>query len=116
MTSWRAVVRWPSARIAVAGLLVLVLLLEPMVGFAAADFMDTAATGRSIAGRARAVWQDGDRLHFAVHLAAGRALEVCPCTRDMAGVEYWRASFHARQPWQVEHLNLRRPATVESWL
>ena len=57
----------------------------------------------------------GDRIEVSGH-SSGRALEVCPCTRDMAGVEYWRASFHARQPWQVEHLNLRRPATVESWL
>jgi hypothetical protein len=36
-----------------------------------------------------------ERLHFTLHLAAGRTLSVCPCTRPLAAVQYDKAAAHA---------------------
>lgn len=48
-----------------------------------------------------------ERLHFAIHLTAGRVLSICPCTRNRAATEHWKAARHAPTPRE------RRLATVE---
>jgi hypothetical protein len=47
--------------------------------------------------RARIAWalRRGHHLHYAVHLIAGRLLDLCPCTRAAASTQYYRARFHA---------------------
>jgi hypothetical protein len=63
--------------------------------------------------------------HYWAHLVAGRALQVCPCTRRRAYWQYWKAHFHAGTPQQralvttaVPHSGQAglRDVVVVSWL
>ena len=36
-----------------------------------------------------------ERLHYGLHLAAGRTLDVCSCTQSLAQVQYGKARAHA---------------------
>src|SRR5712691_13488153 len=54
-----------------------------------------------------------DRLHYAVHLTAGRILSLCNCTDHLAAAQYYRGLFHARSPEQVALLTTARPLTAE---
>lgn len=37
-----------------------------------------------------------ERLHYGLHLAAGRTLSLCPCTRLLARTQYDKAEAHAQ--------------------
>ena len=50
-----------------------------------------------------------ERLHFMTHLAAGRALSVCPCTRNRAAMEHWKAARHAPTPRERALATVDRP-------
>jgi hypothetical protein len=58
----------------------------------------------------------GDHLHFAVHMLAGRLLDVCPCTRRAAEVQYWRASYHARTATERALVRNARPSSAHGWV
>jgi plastocyanin len=66
--------------------------------------------------RARWVWDRGDHLHYAVHIAEARILDFCPCTRRAAATQYFRAHFHAVTPRQREVAANTRPATPSAWI
>ena len=51
--------------------------------------------GESLRREADIVVHRHERLHFAVHLAAGRVFSVCPCSRGRADMEHWKAARHA---------------------
>jgi plastocyanin len=59
--------------------------------------------------RARWTIDRGDHLHYAVHLAAGRIFDLCPCTRRAADAQYYYAKFHAITPRQQQVLKDSRP-------
>jgi len=86
-------------------------MLVPLSGLALADFLDESVSGLGFMGRARAVLDNGDRTHYAIHLALGRVLDLCPCTQDLADTQYWRAHFHARTPHELQLVTQARPAT-----
>lgn len=50
-----------------------------------------------------------ERLHFTIHLAAGRALSLCPCTRPLAAVQYDKAALHAPTPNERRLVTTDRP-------
>jgi hypothetical protein len=50
-----------------------------------------------------------ERLHFSLHLAAGRALSVCPCTRSLASIQYEKAATHAPTPGERWLVTTGRP-------
>jgi hypothetical protein len=50
-----------------------------------------------------------ERLHFSLHLAAGRALSVCPCTRPLATNQYAKAAVHAPTPGERWLVTTGRP-------
>jgi len=78
--------------------------LGGLLGFgllALADY-DMAGNGSvSSAARLAWVWDRGDHLHFAVHIAQGRLFDICPCTRRAADYQYFKAHFHALTPHQA---------------
>ena len=53
-----------------------------------------------VGARAQWAWDRGDHLHYAVHILAGRVLDLCPCTRRAADAQYYYARFHAVTPRQ----------------
>src|SRR5690242_14155753 len=57
-----------------------------------------------------------DRLHYVVHLAAGRAFSLCPCTTQLAQTQYARGMYHARSPHQVALLTTSRPSGMRAHL
>jgi len=74
-----------------------------------ADY-DTAGNG-SADSAARVAWviDRGDHLHYAVHLFAARAFDLCPCTRRKADAHYFYARFHALTPHQKAAISNIRP-------
>ncbi len=73
-----------------------------------------AGTGRLVfASRATppspAQHQARETVHYWGHLAAGRALQLCPCTRRRAYWEYWQAHFHAHTPQQRALISTQVP-------
>jgi hypothetical protein len=50
-----------------------------------------------------------ERLHFGLHLAAGRVLSVCPCTRDQSQEQYGKAAAHAPSPQERALVTSERP-------
>jgi hypothetical protein len=86
-------------------------IVVPLAGLALADFQDEAVSGLGFRGRAQAVLDNGDRTHYAIHLALGRVLDLCPCTQDLADTQYWRARFHARTQYELQLVTRDRPAT-----
>jgi hypothetical protein len=83
----------------------------PLSGLALADFLDESVSGLGFMSRAHAVIDNGDRTHYAIHLALGRVLDLCPCTHDLADTQYWRARFHARTPHELQLVTQDRPVT-----
>jgi hypothetical protein len=59
--------------------------------------------------RSELVVRRHERLHFSLHLAAGRALSVCPCTRPLAAVQYEKAALHAPTPAERRLVTTERP-------
>lgn len=53
-----------------------------------------------------------DRVHYGVHLIAGRILSVCPCTRGHAPDEYARALQHAGTSRRQALVTTERPQHV----
>jgi plastocyanin len=100
---------WPR-RLLLAGGVLVGLLFVSVVLLALADF--TMAGNGSSDWRARAqwTWERGDRLHYAGHLAIGRVLDLCPCTRRAADAQYYYARFHAISPLQRQVVSNTRPA------
>ena len=79
---------------------------------------DTLAPGdgsQSLSGRLAWTIHSGDHLHFAVHVAAGRVLDLCPCTRAAAAAQYYRAHFHAVTPLQRAVVATVAPRTAAEW-
>jgi hypothetical protein len=84
------------------------------VGVAATAGLLLAAIAWAVAGdamvhRADVALHRHERLHFAAHLAAGRALAVCPCSRGRADLEYWKAARHAPTPAERALVTTGRP-------
>ena len=67
--------------------------------------------------RARAAWawEYGDHLHYGIHLVAGRVLDLCPCSRNAAGAQYYYAKFHAITPRQKAVLANSKPSSPAEW-
>jgi plastocyanin len=82
---------------------------------ALADFAMAGNGSRDVGARAQWTWERGDHLHYAVHLVAGRVLDLCPCTRRAAAAQYHYAHFHAVTPRQVAVINNVHPATPGAW-
>jgi len=94
--TWR---RWINIALGGAILLVIGALANVLLLFYA-DFA-SAGNGSSDAGeRARWAWERGDHLHYAGHLVLGRIFDLCPCSRNAAGAQYYYAKFHAVTPQQ----------------
>ena len=83
---------------------------------AAADFANAPPPHRDLTSRALWVWHHGNRVHFAVHILAGRVLDVCPCTRGAAHTQYYRALFHVLTARQHAVALNTRPSTPAQWL
>ena len=81
-----------------------------------ADFQVAGTSGPSALERARWVVNHGDHVHYAVHVATGRILSLCPCTRRAAATQYYRAHFHALTPHQRALLDSSNPRTPGQWL
>ena len=82
---------------------------------ALADY-DMAGNGSSSSSARLAwVWDRGDHLHFAVHIAQGRLFDICPCTRRAADYQYFKAHFHATTPHQVALAADSHPHTASQW-
>jgi len=95
----------------VVGLLSLLSLLL----LAVADYDQAGNGSPDLSARAAWVWVHGDHVHFAVHMAAARVLDVCPCTRRAAATQYYRAHFHAVTPHQAALAADSRPRTMGDW-
>jgi plastocyanin len=106
--------RWiRRALIAITGVVVFCLLGLVMLAYADYDMAGNGAT--SPGARAKWVWVQGDHLHFAVHIAQARLFDLCPCTRRVAGAQYYRAHFHALTPRQQALAANSHPRTVSEW-
>jgi len=105
-------------RIAFAAAVVLLVTGVPVGLLAVADFV---GAGRQHGeGLARVGWtlRRGDHLHYAVHLMAGRVLELCPCTHAAASSQYERARYHALTRLQrtVVAPKQPEPGSLEYWV
>jgi len=81
-----------------------------------ADY-DIAGNGATSPGaRARWVWGQGDHLHYAVHIIQAHVFDLCPCTRRIAGAQYWRAHFHALTLRQQRVAANSHPNTASEWV
>lgn len=56
-----------------------------------------------------------ERLHYGLHLAAGRALGLCPCTRAAAQSQYAKAQPHAHTPRQRALVTTQVPQTAADY-
>jgi plastocyanin len=82
---------------------------------ALADY-DVAGNGSPDAGaRLSWVWARGDHLHFAVHIAQARLLDICPCTRRAAAYQYYKAHFHAVTAHQRALAADTNPHSLSDW-
>jgi plastocyanin len=93
-------------------------LLCSMLGLGLLSFADYDMAGNgstSSAARLAWVWQRGDHLHFAVHIAEGRLLDICPCTRRAANFQYFKAHFHALTPHQAALAADSNPHSLSQW-
>jgi plastocyanin len=80
-----------------------------------ADY-DIAGNGSpNVAARLSWVWARGDHLHFAVHIAQARLLDICPCTRRAAGYQYYKAHFHAVTAHQRALAADTNPHSLSDW-
>lgn len=86
------------------------LLLTAVAGLWRSD-----AGARALAFADREV-HEHQRLTYALHLAAGRLLALCPCTRAQADTQYLKATAHAATDRQLALATTERPRTVESGL
>jgi hypothetical protein len=82
---------------------------------ATADLADAPGRDPSFSARAAWVLDTGNRLHYTVHIVAGRLLDVCPCTRATADRQYWRARYHAVTPLQRAVALDPHPSTLADW-
>ncbi len=106
--------RWIK-RVLIAIASAVILFLLGLCALAYADY-DVAGNGAtSPAARARWVWVQGDHLHYAVHIMQARLFDLCPCTRRVAGAQYWRAHFHALTPRQQAVAANSHPSTASEW-
>lgn len=94
-------------------------MLLAAVGFSLLGLADFVMAGNgSSNSRERLSWTiaSGDHLHFAYHMVLGRILDLCPCTRNAAGTQYYRAHFHALTPHQRALAANTHPRTAAEWL
>lgn len=92
--------------------------LVACVGVGLLTLADALAPGDgSLDASGRLGWaiRSGDHLHFAVHITAGRLLDVCPCTRRAAATQYYRAHFHAVTPLQRAVVATVPPRSPTDW-
>jgi hypothetical protein len=68
-----------------------------------------AVAGDAAVRRADVFLHRHERLHFATHLAAGRLLSACPCSRGRADLEYWKAARHAPSARERALVTTERP-------
>ena len=100
--------RWIIRGAIVIGALI-VLGLASLLTLAYADFTISANGSADTGERIQWTIDHGDHLHYAVHLMAGRVLDLCPCTRRAADAQYYYAKFHAVTPHQQAVLKSSRP-------
>jgi hypothetical protein len=81
-----------------------------------ADVSSAGNGGRDLRQRAALALAEGDHLHFAIHILAGRAFDLCPCTRRAADGQYNRARFHAVTPRQRSVVGNTHPQTPTEWV
>lgn len=93
---WR-IPAWLRRALAVACLLGCLAALS-LTALAIADLNEVPARNTTLRSRVAWVLDNGDHLHFAIHIVAGRVLDICPCTRSAADAQYWRARYHAVTP------------------
>jgi uncharacterized membrane protein YedE/YeeE len=98
---------------------VMMLALLGVVGLGLLATSDYVGQASRISGtQNRLLWTlaHGDHLHFAVHMVAGRLLDLCPCTRHAAAVQYVRASYHAKTATELALVRNARPTSAHGWL
>jgi plastocyanin len=69
-----------------------------------------------VGARAQWAWDRGDHLHYAVHILAGRVLDLCPCTRRAADAQYYYARFHAVTPRQRDVVSNTHPSSPAAFV
>ncbi|MFN8556343.1 MAG: hypothetical protein U0531_02985 [Dehalococcoidia bacterium] len=72
---------------------------------------DEPSLVKRAAFEAERVMRRHERLHFGIHLAAGRTLGVAPWTRDAADTQYAKALAHAHTSRQRALVTADRPRT-----
>jgi hypothetical protein len=72
----------------------------------------TAVTHQTARYPALAALQTENSVHYGAHLLAGRTLALCPCTRGLAALQYSKATWHARTPYQRALVTTARPRTA----
>jgi plastocyanin len=108
---WRALLKLGLAAVGLACLLGGVTFVLLFV----ADY-NMAGTGSSDPKtRAGWVWERGDHLHYGIHLVLGRVFDLCPCSRNAAGAQYYYAKFHAVTPRQKAVITNIKPANIGEW-
>jgi plastocyanin len=80
-----------------------------------ADVVSRVNAGPSVSARVVAAVSNGDHLHYAFHVLAGRVLDICPCTRRAAAAQYYRATYHAITPRQRAVLAASPPRSADQW-
>jgi hypothetical protein len=93
-----------------------VLAVGAVAGIACADWLESPPQARTPVAQLVWVLDRGDRLHYVGHLALGRLLDLCPCTRAVADDQYRRALPHARTPRQSALVGDVRPRGLNARL
>ncbi len=104
------------ARLLAAAMSVALLGVVGLGLLATSDYVGQASRISGTQNRLLWTFAHGDHLHFAVHMVAGRLLDFCPCTRQAARVQYWRASYHAKTATEAALVRNARPTTTHGWV
>jgi hypothetical protein len=102
-------------RVALAAAVLLMVAAIPLGLLALADYVSAGSNHGD--GLTKVGWtlRRGNHLHYAVHLIAGRLLDLCPCTQAAAATQYCRARFHAVTRLQRAVVARRQPGTPTDW-
>jgi hypothetical protein len=57
-----------------------------------------------------------NKVHYGVHLLAGRVFSLCPCTTSFADEQYARGLYHATTSRQADLLTSARPTSMRARL
>ncbi|MCC6176364.1 MAG: hypothetical protein IT305_13745 [Chloroflexi bacterium] len=91
-------------------------LLTVLSSLLAADWVETRNPRESLPQQIAYAFDRGDRLHYVVHLAAGRAADLCACAPEFAQDQYRRAAYHARTDRQLALVTSERPTVLTAWV